>query len=141
MNVDRDTATASERRVLSMSVDADEGRMARRALRTFLGECGVPDDRVDDAALVMAELVENGCAACAGAAPVQIVLAASPGLVVVAVTNERLPGEREVVLPAVRMPSPAQPRGRGLPLVALLSARLGVDQSERTTTVRAELAW
>ena len=137
----REFASTANARVLSITADRDGMRRARRTLRSFLADHGVPDRHVDDAALVMAELAENAHTACDGEAPVTIVLAVAPGLVVVAVTNERGDSQPDVVLPTVQMPAPAAHRGRGLPLVAMLSTRLAVHQQSNMTTVRAELCW
>jgi hypothetical protein len=127
--------------VLVLAVDEAESRAARGALRAFITHAGAPAACVDDAVLVMAALLANGHAACRGVTPVVVEVAVGPGLVVVQVTNDRVPGTPdELVLPPIRMPLPDEPRGRGLPLVALLCARLAVVHG-RTTTVRAELVW
>jgi anti-sigma regulatory factor (Ser/Thr protein kinase) len=134
--------TPVRRAALTLRALESEGRVARSALRTFLVDADTPAARAADATLVMAELVANGHAACSGVAPVVIEVAASPGLVVVQVTNERLPGTPDhLQLPRAQMPRPTEDRGRGLPLVALLCARLAMDHGDGTTTVRAELVW
>ena len=127
---------------LTLRAIESESRAARSALRAFLLHAETPAQCAADATLVMAELVANGHTACSGAAPVVIEVAASPGLVVVQVTNERLPGTPDhLELPRAQMPPPTERRGRGLPLVAQLCARLAVDHGDHVTTIRAELVW
>ena len=135
-------ATDAAPAVLVLAVDETASRTARGAVRVFLAHAGTPAACVDDAVLVMAELLANGHTACRGVTPVVVEAAAGPGLVVIQVTNDRLPGTPdELVLPPVRMPLPDEHRGRGLPLVALLCARLAFVHGRATTMVRAELLW
>ena len=110
---------------------------ARRRLAMDLRMIGVPSDQVDDAVLVLSELVGN---ALRHARPLP------PGMVQVS----WLVQGREVELSVTDGGGPTHPRtlnlpvsalgGRGLAIVSDLSRTWGVRRSERGTTVYAVVA-
>jgi len=96
-----------------LSGDARTVGHARTIIRDLLTELDVRPDLVDDAVLMVSELVTN--ALLYGDAPYEMAVhAGSREIVCVVVDSGRL-------LPAPRMPESGDERGRGLHIVAALS--------------------
>jgi serine/threonine-protein kinase RsbW len=112
----------------------------RRALTDDLSRRGLPDDVVDDAALLASELVGNSVrhAYPLPGGVLRVGWEVEAGRVVLRVTDG---GGREA--PHVRDAGPRDVRGRGLAIVDSLAADWGVDRSEKdagpVSTVWAEL--
>jgi anti-sigma regulatory factor (Ser/Thr protein kinase) len=110
-------------------------------VREYLVERGVDPARVPDAVLVLSELLTNALEASPVDGLVDIEVTAGPRAVRLDVTN-RLTTAPPAVWPAlagVEMPPATAERGRGLPLVAALAARMAIDVSDDRTHVRADL--
>jgi len=97
-------------------------RLARGFVRDTCERWGVPDV-LDDAVLVVSELVENAVRH-AGSAP-SLRLELRPGQFAIAVHDE------DPALPRARPLTSDQPGGRGLPLVAAMTKAWGVSPSPR----------
>ncbi len=106
------------------------GRAARAWAVPVLRRWGL-DDLVDDAELVLSELVANASAY--GDGPVVVALRPVDGGVRIEVCDEAH-GEVHVVQGAIDRPS-----GRGLLIVDALASRWGVDQADDHKAVWAEL--
>jgi anti-sigma regulatory factor (Ser/Thr protein kinase) len=107
-------------------------RQIRRALRTLLAGWGLAAEVVDDALLVVEELVAN-----------VVDHAHTPFQLAVRLTNRVLHvSVRDCAagLPQVRPFDPDAARGRGLQVIASLAQRWGCDRHEGGKTVWADLA-
>jgi anti-sigma regulatory factor (Ser/Thr protein kinase) len=112
----------------------------RTDVRAFLSRAGVFGQRADDVVLVLTELVTNGIDAAQGAAPVSSVLSVEPAMIIVEVTNPRRAHASALAIQQrLTMPSEDAERGRGLPLVSMLSARMSTETTPFVTVVRAEI--
>jgi len=103
---------------------------ARAVVRDLLDQWGYRD-LVDDAALVVSELVANAVEH-AGATSVVLLNRGEGGVRI----EVRDPGEGT---PASQAPPGTAERGRGLMIVAALASSWGVQQAERSKTVWVEL--
>ena len=103
---------------------------ARAVVRELLDQWGYRD-LVDDAALVVSELVANAVEH-AGATSVVLVNRGEGGVRI----EVRDPGEGT---PAPQSPPGTAERGRGLMIVSALASSWGVQQAERSKTVWVEL--
>ena len=106
-------------------------RQIRRSLRALLTGWGVAADAVDDALLVVEELVAN--ALDHARSPFDVVVRLTDGVLYVAVRD----GSTRP--PRIRPFDPHAVRGRGLQLVATLSRGWGCEQHADGKTVWAEL--
>ncbi|MFG1945945.1 ATP-binding protein [Nonomuraea sp. NPDC048826] len=93
--------------------DAQAVGQARAAAREALEKLGVDAELVDDAVLMMSEIVTN--ALLYGDPPYEMSVSADPREIVCVVVDSGRP------LPAPRMPGSGDERGRGLHIVAILS--------------------
>lgn len=123
-------------RHLEREFDASLGTpgAAREFARTALGmllDRPVPEDLCDDAQLIVSELVTN--AVRAGTATVAVALALGPGHLRIDV-RDTAPG-----VPSIGVRDVSSGNGRGLPLVAAVAARWGIDSSREGKSVWAEL--
>lgn len=133
-----DSRAAQTMTPLIASVDLPLGpeaaALARRVARDLLHRWGAPDlDRLDDALLVVSELVGN--AVRHGGAHVLLTVARSPGTVTVGVEDG------SAVLPGPRTDDPDAESGRGMLIVDALSRRWGITELEPGKRVWAELDW
>jgi two-component sensor histidine kinase len=103
----------------------------RRRLRTLLTGWGVSVDTVDDALLVVEELVANVLDHARTRFELMVRLS---GSVLHLAVHDSSPGA-----PQIRSFDPHAARGRGLQLVATLAARWGFDAEAGGKTVWAEL--
>jgi two-component sensor histidine kinase len=103
----------------------------RRRLRTLLTGWGVSVDTVDDALLVVEELVANVLDH--ARTRFELIVRLSGSVLHLAV-HDSAPG-----VPQLRSFDPHAARGRGLQLVATLAARWGCDADPAGKTVWAEL--
>jgi two-component sensor histidine kinase len=103
----------------------------RRRLRTLLAGWGVSEDTVDDALLVVEELVANVLDH--ARTRFELIVRLSGSVLHVAV-HDSSPGA-----PQVRPFDPHAGRGRGLQLVSTLAARWGCDADAGGKTVWVEL--
>ena len=111
---------------------ATVARQVRASLRALLTGWGMASDVVEDALLVVEELVANA-----------IDHARTNFRLVVQLTGEVLRvavDDRASGLPQVRPFDPAADRGRGLQVVAKLALRWGCEANESGKTVWADLA-
>jgi anti-sigma regulatory factor (Ser/Thr protein kinase) len=112
-------------------------RMARFHVRAALGFHGL-DEYADDAAAVTSELVTNVvqhvCGDGTDTVEVALVRMGNPEAVIVTVSDSSLDG------PAMREASAASERGRGLRIVAALSAHWGWHPQEGGKAIFATLA-
>ena len=108
------------------------GRQIRRTLRTVLTSWGVAADVVDDALLVVEELVAN--VVDHARTRFELVVQLSGRVLRVAVRD------CGSGFPQVRPFDPHAARGRGLQVVATLAQRWGCDPHERGKTVWVDLA-
>ena len=107
-------------------------RQIRRTLRTLLTGWGLAAEVVDDAVLVVEELVAN-----------VVDHAHTPFQLVVRLTNRVLHlsvRDSDAGLPQVRPFDPDAARGRGLQVIASLAQSWGCDRHERGKTVWVDLA-
>ena len=115
---------------LEMPPDLLAPSQARAVVRELLDQWGYRD-LVDDAALVVSELVANAVEH-AGATSVVLVNRGEGGVRI----EVRDPGEGT---PAPQSPPGTAERGRGLMIVSALASSWGVQQAERSKTVWVEL--
>lgn len=109
-------------------------RWARRLTTGFLGGSRTPPraaDRLDDANLVVSELVTN--AALHGGGRCRLRLSTEDDRITVEVRDD------SSRLPSLRRPSPEQPGGRGIAMVRCLARQLEVTSAPGGKTVRAVL--
>jgi anti-sigma regulatory factor (Ser/Thr protein kinase) len=118
-------------RTLRCAPDTRASPQARMWLRVFLADHGFDDDLTEDVLVVASELVTNAVLHGAGDVTIHVDVDASRLRIAV-----RDAGEDRVRLRAPRVDDLT---GRGLPLVAYLSARWGVDPQVEGKTVWAEL--
>jgi sigma-B regulation protein RsbU (phosphoserine phosphatase) len=111
---------------------AAAGRQIRRTLRVLLTGWGIAADLVDDALLVVEELVAN--VVDHARTRFQLVVQLSGRILRVSVRD----GGDE--FPEVRPFDPEAPRGRGLQVVTTLAVRWGCDRHEHGKTVWVDLA-
>jgi anti-sigma regulatory factor (Ser/Thr protein kinase) len=111
-------------------------RSARRRLAADLARRGVPPQVVEDAVLVVSEIVSNALkhARPLTSGKVQVAWDVPAGAVEIAVTDGGGPTR-----PYVQMPSLSSLGGRGLGIVATIAADWGVEQTPDGTTVWAVL--
>ena len=107
-------------------------RQIRRTLRALLTGWGLAGEVVDDALLVVEELVTN--VVDHARTRFQLVVELTGRVLHVAVRD------CDARLPEVRPFDPAAARGRGLQVVTSLAQRWGCDRHERGKTVWADLA-
>jgi anti-sigma regulatory factor (Ser/Thr protein kinase) len=103
----------------------------RHAVRTLLHAWGVAADRIDDALLVLEELVANVLDH--ARTPFQLVVRLTGDVLYLAVRDQ------DVRSPELRPFDPHAVRGRGLQLVSALARRWGCEQHADGKTVWAEL--
>ena len=112
----------------------------RADVRRYLAEQGVPEGRIGDVVLVLSELVTNAIEASPEQGRVEVLIERSGATICLDVTNQAA-----TVAPpwppmtTVEMPTAVAVRGRGLPLVAALAARMSIEVGDELTRVRAEL--
>ena len=111
---------------------ATAGRQIRHMLRALLTGWGLAADAVEDALLVVEELVAN--VVDHARTPFQLAVQLSGHVLRVAV-RDRAGG-----LPELRPFDPEAPRGRGLQVVTTLAVRWGCDRHEQGKTVWVDLA-
>lgn len=112
-------------------------RAARERLRRDLsGTC--PAARMEDARLVMSELVANSLRHARPLSDQKIAVGWTvlPGVLRLTVTDGGSPGS----VPTPRRPGELATGGRGLKIVQSLAERWGVEAEDSSTTVWAELA-
>jgi anti-sigma regulatory factor (Ser/Thr protein kinase) len=111
-------------------------RSARRRLAADLSRRGVPRRAIEDAVLVVSEIVSNALkhARPLNSGKVQVAWDVTPGTVEIAVTDGGGPTR-----PYVQMPSLSSLGGRGLGIVAAIAGDWGVEQTSDGTTVWAVL--
>jgi anti-sigma regulatory factor (Ser/Thr protein kinase) len=107
-------------------------RFCSEVLRRALGDNSRSRQVIDDAELVVSELITNAIDADCGGAELTVTVA-TDGAVRIEVVDDALGLPQEAVVP-----SSAQ-RGRGLALVAALSTRWGYEKRLRGKRVWAEL--
>lgn len=105
---------------------------ARALVRQHLADWGLAD-HVDDAEIVVSELVAN--AVRHGARPVSLTLETSDRQLTIAVEDAAV-----LDIPVPREASASDSGGRGLHMIDALSRRWGFTQGERSKVVWAELA-
>jgi two-component sensor histidine kinase len=101
-------------------------------LRRSLGDNSRSREVIDDAELVVSELMTNAIDADCGDAELTVTVA-TDGAVRIEVEDDALGLPQEAVVPL------SAPRGRGLALVAALSTRWGYEKKPRGKRVWAEL--
>jgi anti-sigma regulatory factor (Ser/Thr protein kinase) len=106
--------------------------VVRRGLRDVLARWGLSDDAVEDALLVVSELVAN--VVDHAATPFRLVVRLTGSVLHIAVAD------RSVRPPVTRPFDPLAARGRGMQVVAVLAHRWGYDTNEGGKVVWAELA-
>ncbi len=111
---------------------AEVAGLVRRRLRDVLGHWGVPEDVVDDALLVVTELVANVVDHAMTSFRIVVHLAGSVLRIAVADGSTKLP----VLQPF----DPQARRGRGLQVIGSVARKWGCDEHEGGKVVWAELA-
>jgi len=113
-------------------------RVARRRLATDLGRRGVPQQVIEDGVLVLSEIVSNALkhALPLTSGKLQVSWDVHDGSVEIAVTDGGGPTR-----PSVQTPSLSSLGGRGLGIVATITADWGVDRTRDGTTVWAVLPY
>jgi anti-sigma regulatory factor (Ser/Thr protein kinase) len=111
---------------------AEVAGVVRRRLRDVLTHWGVPEDVVDDALLVVTELIANVVDHAMTSFRLVVHLTGSVLRVAVADGSEELP--------VVRPFDPRARRGRGLQVIGSVARKWGCDQHEGGKVVWAELA-
>ena len=126
----------TEASVLVLPFAAASVGVARRRLVSDLIAADVRDSAVCDVALVISELLSNALrhAAPLPAATIRVAWRIDPGCVLVSVTDGGGP-----TVPELGKPAQGATGGRGLRIVARLSARWGASTGEDGTTVWAEV--
>ena len=117
----------------------DSQRLMRTGARAFLTDAGVPDRRVDDVMLVLAELFTNGCEAAGIDAPVSTILSVNEMITIEVINRRRADSPDLTLQDRLAMPDGFAERGRGLALVSMLAARLSIETTPHSTVVRAEM--
>ena len=113
--------------------------ISRGVFRRYAAQ-GLPEGRIGDVVLVLSELVTNAIEASPEQGRVEVLIERSGATICLDVTNQAA-----TVAPpwppmtTVEMPTAVAVRGRGLPLVAALAARMSIDVGDELTRVRAEL--
>lgn len=113
--------------------------ISRGVFRRYAAQ-GLPEGRIGDVVLVLSELVTNAIEASPEQGRVEVLIERSGATICLDVTNQAA-----TVAPpwppmtTVEMPTAVAVRGRGLPLVAALAARMSVEVGDELTRVRAEL--
>jgi anti-sigma regulatory factor (Ser/Thr protein kinase) len=107
-------------------------RFCREVLRRSLGDDSRSREVIDDAELVVSELMTNAIDADCGDAELTVTVA-TDGAVRIEVEDDALGLPQEAVVPSIAQ------RGRGLALVAALSIRWGYEEKRRGKRVWAEL--
>ncbi|MFC5181977.1 ATP-binding protein [Actinomadura harenae] len=107
--------------------------IARKSTEHVLGARGFPPPLVEDAGLVVCELVTNAVRAAGGTTLRLTVAVDAPGSVTLEVRDS------SPAVPDRRSPGPDDPGGRGLVIVAALAARYGVRREADGKTVFAVL--
>lgn len=112
----------------------------RADVRRYLAGQGVPEGRIGDVVLVLSELLTNAIEASPEQGQVEVLIERSGATVFLDVTNQAVAiAPSWPLMSTVEMPTAFAARGRGLPLVAALAARMSIDVGEKLTHVRAEL--
>jgi anti-sigma regulatory factor (Ser/Thr protein kinase) len=119
---------------LSFSSNEDLAELRERTSRHGRAT-GLPEGRVGDLVVAVTELAANSIEHGAGHGTVQMWM--EPGGLTVDVRD---PGRMSHLLPGLRLPSPASPRGRGLWLGRELCEAMHVWQTETGTGVRIRIA-
>ena len=127
-----DTATASREVSSVHQAVAAVGGHVRRRVRALLTTWGVRPETIDDALLVVEELVANVVDHARTAFRLVVRLAGN--------TLHLAVRDGSVATPRVQPFDPHAARGRGLQMVAALSQRWGCDEHADGKTVWAELA-
>lgn len=119
----------------------EELRNVRRRLAGLLEECRLPEAVCDGAVLVAAELLTNAYEASPPGSTLRFSTDLEAGVLAIEVGNPLDPRATRGLerFATVGMPAATADRGRGLPLVAALAARLAVTFESGTVRVRAEL--
>ncbi|MEV5576236.1 ATP-binding protein [Spirillospora sp. NPDC052269] len=107
--------------------------IARKSAEHVLGSRGFPTTLVEDAGLVVCELVTNAVKAVGGTTVRLTVAVDAPGSVTLEVHDSSL------TVPHRRSPAPDDPGGRGLVIVAALADSYGVRPEPDGKTVFAVL--
>jgi anti-sigma regulatory factor (Ser/Thr protein kinase) len=107
-------------------------RQIRHTLRALLTTWGIAEDAVDDALLVVEELVANVVDHARTRFRLMVQLS---GRILRVAVRDCAGG-----LPQIRPFDPEAPRGRGLQVVTTLAVRWGCDRHEQGKTVWADLA-
>ncbi|MGW1770625.1 ATP-binding protein [Streptomyces sp. NPDC002104] len=123
---------------LLLAKDPESTHAARKYAREFISYHvpGIPDGPMDDAVLLVSELVTNALRY--GTEPgdsLRVVLAADPGHIRIEVHD---PSRRR---PHCKPESDERQRGRGLFILDALAAAWGVDERPMGKAVWAELQW
>ena len=108
-------------------------RLARKLVTEQLVRSSTPHRCVEDAVLLVSELVTN--ALVHGRGDIRLECTVDGTLARVAISDA------EVATPQLRRPTSDRPSGRGLLLVDLLAARWGVDAAPTGKTVWFEIEW
>ncbi|WP_394813059.1 ATP-binding protein [Streptomyces boetiae] len=107
---------------------------ARRRLRAELRECGAPESVVDDAVLILSELLSNSCRHARPLEGGQLIRAAwsrdPDGSVTISVTDGGGPTR-----PRPSSPSVTARGGRGLTIITSLARAWGVRETDATGAV------
>ncbi|WP_090012562.1 ATP-binding protein [Lentzea albidocapillata] len=104
---------------------------ARQVVREAAASWGLSEDLVDDAQLVVTELVSNGIDH--GEGPITLTVSRKAGGMLVEVHDE------SSELPQLRPVDPSSPRGRGMQLVRALSVNWGTTPQSGGKVVWAQL--